>query len=67
DESFALSQDVVKFTDSVYASFLRNEEIRQSAELQIAYAFFVQDYRGAMQVKLLRELQKAFEYFRRWR
>ncbi|KAA6361850.1 MAG: hypothetical protein EZS28_042624 [Streblomastix strix] len=64
---YKTSQDVLKFTDSVYASFLRKEEVRQSAELQIAYTFFVYDYRGAMQVKLLTELQKACEYFRGWR
>ncbi|KAA6363315.1 MAG: hypothetical protein EZS28_041157, partial [Streblomastix strix] len=65
-ESLVQSMDVLKFTDSLYASFLHKEEFIHAAELQIAYAFFVQDYRGAMQLKLLAHLQKACEYFPGW-
>ncbi|KAA6390994.1 MAG: hypothetical protein EZS28_013481 [Streblomastix strix] len=50
DESFAQSQDVLKLIDSVYTSFHRKEEFKHSAELHITYAFFVQDYRGAIVV-----------------
>ncbi|KAA6394287.1 MAG: hypothetical protein EZS28_010183, partial [Streblomastix strix] len=66
NESLAQSMNVLKFTDSLYASFLRKEEFRHSAELHIAYAFFLQDYRPAMQMKLLAHLQKACEYFPGW-
>ncbi|KAA6398503.1 MAG: hypothetical protein EZS28_005969 [Streblomastix strix] len=60
------NQDVLKFTDQVYASFLRKEQFRHGAELHIAYAFFVQDYRLAMQIQLLADLQKSCEYFPGW-
>ncbi|KAA6400782.1 MAG: hypothetical protein EZS28_003686, partial [Streblomastix strix] len=66
NESLAASQDVLKFTDSLYASFLHKEEFIHSAELHIAYAFFLQDFRPAMQLKLLAHLQKACEYFPGW-
>ncbi|KAA6369879.1 MAG: hypothetical protein EZS28_034596 [Streblomastix strix] len=63
DESFVQSMDVLKCTDSLYASFLHEEEFIHSAELHIEYAFFLQDFRPAMQLKLLPQLQKAYEYF----
>ncbi|KAA6367457.1 MAG: hypothetical protein EZS28_037016 [Streblomastix strix] len=66
NESLAQSMDVLKFTDSLYASFLRKEEFIHSAELHIAYAFFLQDFRPAMQLKLLAQLQIAYEYFPGW-
>ncbi|KAA6361869.1 MAG: hypothetical protein EZS28_042604, partial [Streblomastix strix] len=66
NESLAASQDVLKFTDSLYSSFLHKEEFIHSAELHIAYAFFLQDFRPAMQLKLLAHLQKACEYFPGW-
>ncbi|KAA6371764.1 MAG: hypothetical protein EZS28_032710 [Streblomastix strix] len=66
DESFAQSMNVLKFTDSLYASFLRKEEFIHSAELHISYSFFLQDFRPAMQLKLLAQLQKAYEYFLGW-
>ncbi|KAA6384264.1 MAG: hypothetical protein EZS28_020210 [Streblomastix strix] len=66
NESFAQSMDVLKFTDSVYASFLPKEEFIHSAELHIAYSIFLQDFRPAMQLKLLAQLQKAYEYFSGW-
>ncbi|KAA6379259.1 MAG: hypothetical protein EZS28_025214 [Streblomastix strix] len=66
NESFAQSMDVLKFTDSFYASFLYKKEFIHSAELHISYSFFLQDFRPAMQLKLLAQLQKAFEYFPGW-
>ncbi|KAA6369591.1 MAG: hypothetical protein EZS28_034882 [Streblomastix strix] len=66
DESLAQSMDVLKFTDSLYASFLHKEEFIHNAELHIGYAFFLQDFRPAMQLKLLAQLQKAYEYFPGW-
>ncbi|KAA6322346.1 MAG: hypothetical protein EZS28_054445 [Streblomastix strix] len=61
NESLAQSQDVIKFTESLYASFLRKEEFRHNAELHIAYAFFVQDYRPAMQIKLMRQAEESIK------
>ncbi|KAA6380297.1 MAG: hypothetical protein EZS28_024176 [Streblomastix strix] len=66
NESFAQSMDVLKFTDSLYASFLHKEEFIHSAELHIGYSFFLQDFRPAMQLKILAQLQKAYEYFPGW-
>ncbi|KAA6380285.1 MAG: hypothetical protein EZS28_024188 [Streblomastix strix] len=66
NESLAQSVDVLKFTDSLYASFLHKEEFIHSAELHIEYAFFLQDFRPAMQLKLLAHLQKACDYFAGW-
>ncbi|KAA6381671.1 MAG: hypothetical protein EZS28_022803, partial [Streblomastix strix] len=66
NESLAQSMDILKFTDSLYSFFLRKEEFRHNVELHIAYAYFLQDYRPAMQLKLLAHLQKACEYFPGW-
>ncbi|KAA6387765.1 MAG: hypothetical protein EZS28_016711 [Streblomastix strix] len=66
DESLAQSMDVLKFIDSLYASFLHKEEFIHSVELHIGYAFFLQDFRPAMLLKLLAQLQKAYEYFPGW-
>ncbi|KAA6389857.1 MAG: hypothetical protein EZS28_014618 [Streblomastix strix] len=66
DESFAQSMDVLKFTDSLYASFLCKEEFIHRSELHIAYSFFLQDFRPAMLMKLLAQLQKAYEYLPGW-
>ncbi|KAA6376750.1 MAG: hypothetical protein EZS28_027723 [Streblomastix strix] len=66
DESFAQSMDVHKFMDSLYESFQYKEEFIHNAELHIGYAFFLQDFRPAMQLKLLAQLQKAYEYFPGW-
>ncbi|KAA6363224.1 MAG: hypothetical protein EZS28_041250 [Streblomastix strix] len=66
NESLTQSMDVLKFIDSLYASFLRKEEFIHSAELHITYSIFLQDFRPAMQLKLLAQLQNAYEYFPGW-
>ncbi|KAA6372845.1 MAG: hypothetical protein EZS28_031628 [Streblomastix strix] len=66
NESLAQSVDVLKFTDSLYASFLHKEEFIHGAEIHIGYAFFLQDFRPAMLMKLLAQSQKACEYFPGW-
>ncbi|KAA6369785.1 MAG: hypothetical protein EZS28_034689 [Streblomastix strix] len=66
NKSFAQSLDVLKCKDSLYASFLHKEEFIHGAELYIGYAIFLQDFRPAMQLKLLAQLQKAYEYLPGW-